>query len=237
MKHILYPSDSRGTADHGWLKSKHSFSFAEYQNPERINFGALRVLNDDLVIGGAGFGTHPHNNMEIITIVLSGALEHKDSMGNIGVIRDNEVQVMSAGKGLQHSEYNHSASESVSFFQLWIIPNERNVVPRYEQKQFDWNAVKNAWQNVVTSVDEKDGLWIHQKAWIFRGKFDAGTSTNYQLKNKNNGVFVMVISGSVKISENILNKRDAIGMADMTEFSLISIENSDVLLIEIPLFF
>jgi redox-sensitive bicupin YhaK (pirin superfamily) len=158
MKHILYPANSRGTSDHGWLKSKHSFSFAEYQNPERINFGALRVLNDDTVAAGAGFGTHPHNNMEIITIVLSGALEHKDSMGNIGVIRDNEVQVMSAGKGLQHSEYNHSASEAVTLFQIWIIPNERNVTPRYEQKQFDWNAVKNAWQSVVTSVDEKEGL-------------------------------------------------------------------------------
>lgn len=237
MKYNLYPSNTRGTADYGWLKAKYSFSFSQYHDPYRLNFGALRVLNDDSIDGGAGFGTHPHNNMEIITIVLSGALEHKDSMGNIGVIRDNEVQVMSAGKGVQHSEYNHSEMEKVSLFQLWIIPNERNVEPRYDQKSFDWTGVNNVWQSLVSSVDEKEGLWIHQKAWISRGKFDAGTSAEYQLKNSKSGVYLMVISGSIIIEDKILNERDSIGMADMTAFSLISNENSDVLLIEIPLFF
>lgn len=237
MKANFYPSNSRGTADYGWLKTKYSFSFSQYYDPSRMNFGALRVLNDDIVEGGAGFGTHPHQNMEIITIVLKGALEHKDSMGNIGVIHNNEVQVMSAGKGIQHSEYNHHPSEEVHLFQIWVIPNEMNVIPRYQQLTFDWNDKINDWQRVVGPSIDKDGLWIHQNAWIHRGKFSEGKEVKYSLKDSKNGVFLMVVDGEVEMGGKKLQKGDAIGMAEFSDLPILALNDADLLAIEVPLYF
>jgi len=237
MKTIFHKADSRGYADHGWLKSHHSFSFAGYQNPERMNFGMLRVLNDDLVQPKMGFGTHPHQNMEIISIPLKGALSHKDSMGNKRAIEVGEVQAMSAGTGLTHSEFNDSKSEEVNFLQLWIIPEEMSVKPNYEQRKFSNEGKINQLQTVVAPKDklEGDALPISQQAYIYRASLDEGKNLDVNLKSKNNGIYIFVVEGEVDVENNELLRRDAIGISDSDKVSISSKSDSDLVIIEVPM--
>lgn len=236
MAIVLYRSESRGTADHGWLKSRHTFSFANYYCPSRLNFGALRVLNDDYVEPKMGFGTHPHDNMEIISIVLDGQLEHKDSMGTGSIIKKGEVQVMSAGSGVTHSEFNPSSEEPVRFFQIWLFPNKKNVTPRYDQAYFDPADLQNNWQLIISPDGANDSMWIHQNAWLFRGNFEAGQLINYQPKNPENGVFLMVIEGEIEVAGHVLSRRDAVGLTELDDKLSIQIEKeSQLLLIEVPM--
>lgn len=237
MKTIFHKADSRGYADHGWLKSHHSFSFAGYQNPERMNFGMLRVLNDDLVQPKMGFGTHPHQNMEIISIPLKGALSHKDSMGNKRAIEVGEVQAMSAGTGLTHSEFNDSKSEEVNFLQLWIIPEEMSVKPNYEQRKFSNEGKTNQLQTVVAPKDklEGDALPISQQAYIYRASLDEGKNLDVNLKSKNNGIYIFVVEGAVDVENNELLRRDAIGISDSDKVSISSKSDSDLVIIEVPM--
>ena len=234
MKTILHKAATRGHADHGWLKANHTFSFAGYHDPSRVHFGVLRVLNDDTVSGGMGFGAHPHDNMEIITIPLEGQLEHKDSMGNTGVITAGEVQVMSAGTGIQHSEKNKSAKESVKLLQIWVFPDKKNVEPRYAQRAFDLDAAKNSFVNIVSPMGDKDGLNIHQHAWFQLGKFDKDASANYTLKDKSNGVYAFVIKGGVTINDQPLGERDGLGITDQDELKIKADSDAQLLLMEIP---
>jgi redox-sensitive bicupin YhaK (pirin superfamily) len=234
MKTLIHKSNTRGHANHGWLDAHHSFSFGQWYNPERVHFGKLRVLNDDIVKAGFGFGKHPHDNMEIITIPLSGALEHKDSTGGHGVIAKNDVQVMSAGSGIEHSEFNHSKTDDVNLFQLWIFTNKENVTPRYDQKTFSASDRQNKFQTVVSPFGN-DGLWIYQDAWISLGNFDAENSTSYQIKSQGNGIYLLVIDGEVEIDGNILSKRDAIGIWDTDAINILSTTNTEILLIEVPM--
>ena len=235
MKKIFHPASSRGAADHGWLHAKHSFSFANYYNSERVQFGALRVLNDDIIAPGMGFGTHPHDNMEIITIPLDGALEHKDSLDNIGVIETDEIQVMSAGSGVYHSEYNKNKDQSVSLLQIWVFPNKKNVTPRYDQKNIKDLKKVNSFYPIVTPNQNGPGMWIHQDAWFHLGEFDKETRINYNINKKGNGVYAFLIEGSVQIDGESLEKRDALGIWDTEKFELLANQNSRVLLIEVPL--
>ena len=235
MKKLFHPASSRGAADHGWLQAKHSFSFANYYNSERIQFGALRVLNDDIIAPGMGFGTHPHDNMEIITIPLDGTLEHKDSLDNIGVIETDEIQVMSAGSGVYHSEYNKNKDQSVSLLQIWVFPNKKNVTPRYDQKNIKDLKKVNSFYPIVTPNQNGPGMWIHQDAWFHLGEFDKETRINYNINKKGNGVYAFIIEGSVQIDGESLEKRDALGIWDTEKFELLANQNSRVLLIEVPL--
>ena len=235
MKKIFHPASSRGAADHGWLQAKHSFSFANYYDSERVQFGALRVLNDDIIAPGMGFGTHPHDNMEIITIPLDGTLEHKDSMDNIGVIETDEIQVMSAGSGVYHSEYNKNKDQSVSLLQIWVFPNKKNVTPRYDQKNIKDLKKVNSFYPIVTPNQNGPGMWIHQDAWFHLGEFDKETRINYNINKKGNGVYAFLIEGSVQIDGESLEKRDALGIWDTEKFELLANQNSRVLLIEVPL--
>ena len=234
MKKIFHSASSRGEANHGWLHAKHSFSFANYFNPERIQFGALRVLNDDTVAPGMGFGTHPHDNMEIVTIPLEGALEHKDSMDNVGVIEADEIQVMSAGTGVYHSEYNRNKDQAVSLLQIWVFPNEQNVKPRYDQKNIKDLKKVNALYPVVTPDPEAPGMWIYQDAWFHMGDFDTTTELEYDLHKKGNGVYAFLIEGTAEIAGETLQKRDALGVWDTDSFSLKANPHSRILLIEVP---
>ncbi|GGD10562.1 pirin family protein [Hyunsoonleella pacifica] len=237
MKTIVHKADTRGFANHGWLKSHHTFSFSSYQNPERMNFGKLRVLNDDVVQPKMGFGTHPHQNMEIISIPLKGALSHKDSMGNKRAIEVGEVQVMSAGAGLTHSEFNDSKTEEVNFLQLWIIPEEMGVEPNYEQRKFDTSARKNTLQTVVAPKDKLEGnaLPISQQAYIYRTNLDAGNLVSLNIKKPDNGLYIFVTEGGVKISGNTLNKRDAMGVWDTDTVDISASEDAEVVIIEVPM--
>ena len=235
MKKVFHPASSRGAADHGWLQAKHSFSFANYYDSERVQFGALRVLNDDIIAPGMGFGTHPHDNMEIITIPLDGALEHKDSLDNIGVIETDEIQVMSAGSGVYHSEYNKNKDQSVSLLQIWVFPNKKNVTPRYDQKNIKDLKKVNSFYPIVTPNQNGPGMWIHQDAWFHLGEFDKETRINYNINKKGNGVYAFLIEGSVQIDGESLEKRDALGIWDTEKFELLANQNSRVLLIEVPL--
>tara|TARA_Y100001958_G_C21209609_1_gene535453 strand:+ start:1118 stop:1831 length:714 start_codon:yes stop_codon:yes gene_type:complete len=235
MKKVFHPASSRGAADHGWLQAKHSFSFANYYNSERVQFGALRVLNDDIIAPGMGFGTHPHDNMEIITIPLDGALEHKDSLDNIGVIETDEIQVMSAGSGVYHSEYNKNKDQSVSLLQIWVFPNKKNVTPRYDQKNIKDLKKVNSFYPIVTPNQNGPGMWIHQDAWFHLGEFDKETRINYNINKKGNGVYAFLIEGSVQIDGDSLEKRDALGIWDTEKFELLANKNSRILLIEVPL--
>jgi len=240
MKTKIYKANERGTADHGWLKANFSFSFAHYYNPEKVNFGALRVLNDDIIQGGMGFGTHPHDNMEIITIPLKGSLKHRDSITNEWIpIHSGEVQVMSAGTGIQHSEMNNHPSEEINLFQIWIIPNQQEVKPRYDQKRFDASERKNKLQLLVSSIDEtlEGSLKIHQNAQISRIDLDANTNFNYQLKSEMNGVYVMVIEGEVIVDAKTIFTRDAIGIEQITAFEITATHKSELLFIEVPMWF
>jgi hypothetical protein len=237
MKTIIHKSNSRGYADHGWLKSHHTFSFAGYQDPERINFGKLRVLNDDVVKPKMGFGTHPHQNMEIISIPLKGALSHKDSMGNKRAIEVGEVQVMSAGTGLTHSEFNDSKRDAVNFLQLWIIPDKMGVMPNYEQRRFDVSTQKNKLQTVVAPKDklEGDALPISQQAYIYRTNLDVSNSVTLNAKNIDNGFYVFIVDGKVTIDSNTLNSRDAIGVWDSDSLEITAKDNSEIIIIEVPM--
>jgi len=234
MKTILHKSNTRGAAFFGWLDSKHTFSFGRYYHPERMNFGALRVLNDDIVEGGMGFGTHPHDNMEIVSIPLSGALAHKDSTGNEKVIQSGEVQIMSAGTGLSHSEYNHSKTEKVNFLQVWVMPKKLNIKPRYEQKMFDPSGRLNQFQTVV-APDHDDAVWINQDAWFSLAKIETGQTLDYRLRKENSGIYTFVISGQIKMSENTLGKRDGLGIYDTDQVAIESVETAEILVIEVPM--
>ncbi len=235
MQTVVHKADTRGDANHGWLHSKHSFSFANYYNPDRMGFGALRVLNDDIVSGGMGFGTHPHKDMEIISIPLSGDLEHKDSMGNTTVIKQGDVQVMSAGTGVQHSEYNKNQGEEVRFLQIWIIPNKEGVTPRYDQITLDTDKLQNNLCQILSPNKNDDGVWIHQEAWMHMGNLKEGHSITYETKKSRNGVYVFVLEGEIKVGEQTLEKRDALGVWETEAITIESSEASKVLLIEVPM--
>ncbi|WP_348742182.1 pirin family protein [Tenacibaculum sp. 190524A05c] len=235
MKTVLHKANTRGHANHGWLDSHHSFSFANYYNPERMNFGVLRVLNDDIVQGGKGFGTHPHRDMEIISIPLEGDLKHKDSMGNNAVIKQGDVQAMSAGKGIYHSEFNKNQETDVKFLQIWIVPNQQNVTPRYDQISIKDLATKNSFYQVLSPNPDDQGVWIHQNAWMYLGDFDSNSNTTYTINNKKNGVYAFVLDGEVEIEGQSLEKRDGFGLWDIERFNMSSITNSKVLLIEVPM--
>jgi redox-sensitive bicupin YhaK (pirin superfamily) len=235
MKHIIHRAETRGYADHGWLQTSHIFSFAGYYNPERIRFGSLRVLNDDIVQPGKGFGSHSHENMEIISVPLIGSLAHKDSSGHETAIYPNDVQIMSAGTGITHSEYNYSETEPVNFLQIWIFPKEKNINPRYNQKTFDPEERHNRWQFMVVPEKNDDTLWINQDAYMARVNLSGGQEINYQQKVKQNGIYFFIISGQVTINNTTLNKRDGIGIVEAQNITLKSTSDSDILALEIPL--
>lgn len=235
MNTLLHKAATRGHANHGWLDSHHSFSFANYYNPERMNFGVLRVLNDDKIASGMGFGMHPHDNMEIITILLEGDLEHQDSMGNKAVIKEGEVQVMSAGTGIFHSEYNKNKDKEVELLQIWVFPNKRNVTPRYDQISIRDIEKQNELYQVLSPNADDQGVWVHQNAWFHLGKFEANIETSYTLKDKNNGVYIFVLEGEVEAEGQKLEKRDGFGIWNTSEISLKSLTGSRVLLMEVPM--
>jgi redox-sensitive bicupin YhaK (pirin superfamily) len=233
---VLHKADTRGDANHGWLHSRHTFSFAGYHDPERIHFGALRVLNDDRVEAGMGFGTHPHDNMEIISIPLEGELEHKDNMGNVALIKHGDVQVMSAGTGITHSEYNKNKDRPVKFLQIWVFPHKRNVKPRYDQITLKTSDRHNTLQQILSPDPNDAGMWIHQNAWFHLGRFDRGVSTDYALKARGNGVYAFVVAGDVTIEGTLLNERDGFGIWETDRISLTAnSSDAEVLLMEVPM--
>ncbi len=235
MKTVLHKSNSRGHANHGWLNSYHSFSFANYYNPDRIHFGMLRVLNDDTVEGGKGFGTHPHDNMEIISIPLEGDLEHKDSMGNAAVIKEGDVQVMSAGTGVFHSEYNKNADKAVKFLQIWMFPREKNVTPRYDQISTKDLEKPNEFYQVLSPNKDDQGVWAHQDAWFHLGKFDEAKEVTYKVHKPGNGVYAFVLEGDVEIAGTDLSKRDALGVWETDEIRINVKPGNKILLMEVPM--
>ncbi|RYF98743.1 MAG: pirin family protein [Chitinophagaceae bacterium] len=233
--HQVHTSESRGVADHGWLKSRHTFSFGGYFDPERIQFGALRVLNDDFVTGGQGFGEHPHKNMEIISIPLDGQLYHKDSMGNETSIVAGEIQVMSAGTGIFHSEYNKSDEDPVRFLQIWLLPKVQNVTPRYDQRTYDLEAAKNTFVQILSPDQEDDNVWIYQDAWFSMGMLDADSETEYTLKRNGNGVYIFVLEGEIQVEGEQLGRRDAIAIRDIDKVLVRATSTARVLLMDVPL--
>lgn len=235
MKTIIHRGNTRGFADHGWLQSYHTFSFAGYYNPERIHFGALRVLNDDTVKGGMGFGAHPHDNMEIVSIPLTGALEHKDNTGRHKIINQHDVQIMSAGTGIQHSEFNASKKDPVKFLQIWLFPKEKDITPRYDQKAFDPEGRVNRLQTVVSPDKSDDTLWINQDAWFSLGKFEKDQSVSYAPKRHGNGAYLFVLNGKVKIGGEVLETRDAIGVTDYDNLDITVAEDAEFLLMDVPM--
>lgn len=237
MNTILYPNKDRGHANHGWLEARHTFSFASWYNQERIHFGALRVFNDDKVAPGMGFSTHPHDNMEIITIPLTGKLRHRDNMGNEGVISNGEIQIMSAGKGVTHSEFNPDHDQELTLFQIWIFPNQLNVEPRYQQLQINEFDKKNEFIQLVSPNPEDAGGWIYQNAWITYLDAESGHTFNYTYKSENSGLFVMNIEGTADVAGTILNKRDAVGVTETSQINITTSSESKLLLLEVPLKF
>jgi len=237
MKSIYHPASERGHVNFDWLDSHHSFSFGHWYDPTRIHFGALRVLNDDIVSSGGGFGTHPHDNMEIVSIPLSGALAHKDSMGTDGIIQTGDVQIMSAGTGIRHSEFNASKTGSVNFLQVWVFPKKKNIKPRYEQKTFEEAGRLNQWQ-VVVSPDEKDGgVWINQDARFALAKLEAGKKLTYHPAFSDNGIYIFLIEGAAEAGGQALQKKDAVGLSGAKEYNIAAKENAFLLLIEVPMNF
>lgn len=234
-KTVIHRADTRGHANHGWLDSHHTFSFARYYNPERMGFGLLRVINDDVVAGGMGFGAHPHDNMEIISIPLSGTLEHQDSTGNREVIRTNDVQIMSAGFGLTHSEYNHSKTEQVNFLQIWVFPKLKDITPRYEQKTFKPEDRQNKLQIVVSPEKDGEAVWINQDAWFSLGTLQSGFAEDYKIHKSGNGVYAFVINGEVEIEGNKLSKRDGLGISETESFTIKANSDAELLLMEVPM--
>ena len=232
---ILHKSDSRGNANHGWLNAYHSFSFGGWHNPEKIQFGALRVLNDDTIAPGMGFGTHSHDNMEIITIPLEGDLAHKDSMGNAATIKTGDVQVMSAGSGIQHSEFNPNDDQQTKLFQIWLFPRTKNVTPRYQQITLDKSLEKNEFAQILSPNPEDDGVWIHQDAWFYMSDFDKGVTKTLALNKEGNGFYIMNIEGEIKVNGEVLEKRDAIGFWDTPNLEIKANSASKFLVMEIPM--
>ena len=235
MNTVIHKAGTRGNANHGWLNSNHTFSFANYHNPERMNFGVLRVLNDDRVQAGMGFGTHPHDNMEIISIPLEGDLEHKDSMGNVAVIKEGDVQVLSAGTGITHSEYNKNKDKEVKFLQIWVFPKEKNVSPRYDQISIRDIEKDNEFYQVLSPSKDDQGVWINQDAWFNLGKFTKGISDQYKIKKTGNGVYVFVLEGEVEINGEQLSLRDGMGIWDTDSIDLTAVGDARVLLMEVPM--
>lgn len=235
MKFTLHAANERGVANHGWLHSYHSFSFGSYHHPEKINFGALRVLNDDTVAAGMGFGKHPHDNMEIISIPTFGDLKHQDSMGNEAIIRQGDIQVMSAGTGITHSEMNANKDKEVRFFQIWIMPNQRNVAPRYDQYTMDITTMQNQLKPILSPQSGSEGVWIHQDAWMNMGYFDAGKKAIYSLNKQGNGVYAFVIEGGFTINGISLSKRDGLGIEAANVLEIEATEAAQLLLIEVPM--
>lgn len=235
MKTTLHKAETRGYANHGWLDSHHTFSFASYHNPERVRFGLLRVLNDDIVQPGGGFGTHPHDNMEIVSIPLNGALAHKDSTGNEHVINTGDVQIMSAGSGLYHSEYNTSQKDEVNFLQIWVFPKERDIEPRYDQKTFSNADRKNKFQTVVSPDKDSSSLWINQDSYFSLADIEAGKEISYGINKKGNGVYLFVLEGAVTAAGEKLDKRDGLGFEGTDNININAESNSEILLIEVPM--
>ncbi|WP_026897400.1 pirin family protein [Daejeonella oryzae] len=235
MKKVIHRAEDRGIQNHGWLKAAHSFSFANYHDPAKVNFGLLRVLNDDVVAASMGFGTHGHDNMEIVTIPLKGALAHKDSLGSEGLIGPGEVQVMSAGKGIRHSEYNGSNSEEVNLLQIWVFPKDHNIDPRYDQKKFDLDNNRNGFNVLVSPTEEQNSMWINQDAFFSMGKFDASASETYTIKHPGNGAYIFLIEGKIDVEGEVLNKRDAIGISETGDININILEDSQILIIEVPM--
>ena len=236
MNYIIHPASERGTANHGWLNSHHSFSFANYYNPQKMHFGVLRVLNDDTVAPGMGFGKHPHDNMEIVSILLSGDLEHEDSMGNKAVIREGEIQAMSAGTGIFHSEYNASKTDEVKFLQIWIFPRKKDVAPRYDQIVLPDLNKENTLHQVLSPNPDDAGIWIHQDAWFHMGSFESDHKTSYSLQKSANGLYAFVLEGAFEIEGQKLGRRDAIGIWDTKSVNFHSLnKRSRLLLIEVPM--
>ncbi|WP_430816775.1 pirin family protein [Carboxylicivirga sp. RSCT41] len=235
MKTVLHRADTRGHANHGWLDSYHTFSFANYYDPERVHFGALRVLNDDTVNPAMGFGKHPHENMEIISIPLEGDLEHKDSMDNVAIIREGDVQVMSAGKGVFHSEFNKNKDKQVKFLQIWVFPNKNNVKPRYDQISIRDLYRKDELYQILSPKADDDGVWIHQDAWFHMGDLSRGTTVNYKLKGDNHGVYLFVLEGGLNVADHELTRRDGIGIEGVNEIELSASSDAKVLLMEVPM--
>jgi len=236
MKTVFHPANERGAANHGWLNSHHSFSFANYYNPQKMNFGLLRVLNDDTVAAGMGFGKHPHDNMEIVSIPLTGNLKHEDSMGNSAIIKEGEIQVMSAGTGIFHSEFNASAFDEVKFLQIWIFPNKRDVQPRYDQIELPDLQTKDKLHQVLSPNANDAGVWVHQNAWFHMGTFNESGFEKYTIKSGENGVYAFVIDGSFDIDGKSLNNRDALGIWETSEIKITATSpNSRILLIDVPM--
>jgi redox-sensitive bicupin YhaK (pirin superfamily) len=235
MNEVIHKSESRGFADHGWLQSRHTFSFANYHNDERMNFGLLRVVNDDIVKPSMGFGTHPHKNMEIISIPLAGSLRHQDSMGNIYVIESGEIQVMSAGSGVMHSEYNNSDEEEVHFLQIWVLPKERDIEPRYQQRRFDQADRQNRFQVLVSPDASDQVLSINQEAWFSMADLAAGKELTYQKHNSSHGVYFFVIEGRVDIEGTSLERRDGLGLEHGQSFTITAKSDAQLLAIEVPM--
>ncbi|MEY3209221.1 MAG: hypothetical protein RL064_1252 [Bacteroidota bacterium] len=235
-KTILHTADSRGLANHGWLNSFHSFSFSSYYNPDKMNFGVLRVLNDDTVAAGMGFGKHPHDNMEIISIPLEGDLKHEDTMGNATIIKRGDVQVMSAGTGIAHSEMNANKDKPVKFLQIWVIPNKQNVQPRYDQITLNLEDRHNKLQQILSPNPQDAGVWVHQDAWFNLGKLDKDIALNYTFNKTGNGVYAFVLEGAFEIDGQQLSKRDALGIWDTSVISIMSLSaDSEILLMEVPM--
>lgn len=232
---VLHKANTRGYANHGWLEARHTFSFANYYNPERVQFGALRVLNDDIIAGGMGFGTHPHDNMEIITIPLEGDLAHKDSINNAETIKFGDVQVMSAGTGILHSEFNPNADRRTNLLQIWVFPKVRNVTPRYQQITLNVADRKDKLQQILSPNATDDGVWIHQDAWFHMGNLSANTTVDYQLHLKNNGLYIFVIKGTIKVGEQELNARDGYGIWDFDSLTLTATSDAEILTMEVPM--
>ena len=235
MKTVLHKAATRGHANHGWLDTHHTFSFANYYDHDRIHFGALRVLNDDVVAKGRGFGTHPHENMEILSIPLEGDLEHKDSMGNVSIIKEGDIQVMSAGTGITHSEYNKNSDREVKFLQIWIFPNQKNVTPRYDQISIRDIEEENSFYQILSPNKDDQGVWIYQDAWVHLGQFESGKNGTYQLKKAGNGVYAFILEGEVEIEGERLQKRDGFGVWEIDQIDIKAVSNSRILLLEVPM--
>jgi redox-sensitive bicupin YhaK (pirin superfamily) len=232
---VLHKANTRGNANHGWLNAYHTFSFSSYYNSDRVQFGMLRVLNDDTVAAGMGFGTHPHDNMEIITIPLEGDLAHKDSMGNAETIKSGDIQVMSAGTGIQHSEFNPNEDKQTKLLQIWVFPKVRNVEPRYQQITLNPEDRKNKLQQILSPNPEDEGVWIHQDAWFHLGKFDKGIASTYQLKKEGNGLYIFVLRGNITVDGQELENRDGFGIWDFNELEIKATSDAEFLLMEIPM--
>jgi len=235
MKKIIYNANDRGMQDHGWLKAAHSFSFGQFHDPNKMHFGLLRVLNDDIIAPGKGFGRHGHDNMEIVTIPLNGSLAHQDSTGSIGNITAGEVQIMSAGSGIEHSEFNGSSTEEVNLLQIWVFPKVRNISPRYDQQRYDLQSNTNSFVTIVSSGEDKGVMWINQDSVFSLGKFDASTTVNYTMKHPGNGAYVFLLEGNIEIDESSFSRRDAVGLYDTENFDISVKENAKILIIEVPM--